>query len=133
MVISERLVALREKKKMTQGDIQKRTGLLRCYLSRLENGHTVPSVETLEKIANAMEIPMYQLFYDGEKPPKVDLPSFRRASKVQSWGTEGEDAQLVERFRSLFPKIDPAGQKLLMAMAEKMSRSDAKKRVRSKR
>ena len=69
MVIGERLKALREHKKLSQGDIEKRTGLLRVYISRVENGHTVPAIETLEKMARAMEVPMYQLFYDGEKPP----------------------------------------------------------------
>ena len=69
MVIGERLRALREHKKMSQGDIEKRTGLLRCYISRIENGHTVPSIETLEKMARALEVPMYQLFYDGEQTP----------------------------------------------------------------
>jgi transcriptional regulator with XRE-family HTH domain len=71
MVIADRLRALREEKKLSQGDIEKRTGLLRCYISRVENGHTVPAIETLEKLARAMEIPMYQLFYDGEEPPKL--------------------------------------------------------------
>jgi len=51
MVISDRLRALREEKKLSQGDIEKRTGLLRCYISRVENGHTVPAIETLEKMA----------------------------------------------------------------------------------
>jgi transcriptional regulator with XRE-family HTH domain len=74
MVIAERLKALREQKKMSQGDIEKRTGLLRVYISRVENGHTVPAIETLEKMARAMEVPMYQLFYDGEKPPAPELP-----------------------------------------------------------
>ena len=69
MVIADRLRAIREQKNMSQGDIEKRTGLLRCYISRVENGHTVPAIETLEKMARAMEVPMYQLFYDGEKPP----------------------------------------------------------------
>lgn len=69
MVIAERLRALREEKKLSQGDIEKRTGLLRCYISRVENGHTVPAIETLEKLARAMEVPLYQLFYDGEEPP----------------------------------------------------------------
>ena len=58
MVIADRLRALREDKKLSQGDIEKRTGLLRCYISRVENGHTVPAIETLEKMAPAMEIPM---------------------------------------------------------------------------
>jgi transcriptional regulator with XRE-family HTH domain len=74
MIIGERLRALREEKKFSQGDIEKRTGLLRCYLSRVENGHTVPSVETLEKISRALEVPLYQLFYEGKDvpaPPKI--------------------------------------------------------------
>jgi transcriptional regulator with XRE-family HTH domain len=45
--------------------------LLRCYISRVENGHTVPAIETLEKLARAFECPLYQIFYDGESPPRV--------------------------------------------------------------
>ena len=73
MIIGIRLRKLREERKLSQGDIEKRTGLLRCYISRVENGHTVPSLETLERLAAAMEIPLYQLFYEGERPP--DLPN----------------------------------------------------------
>ena len=61
MEIGERLKALREQKDMSQGDVEKRTGLLRCYISRVENGHTVPAIETIEKLARAMEVPMYAL------------------------------------------------------------------------
>jgi transcriptional regulator with XRE-family HTH domain len=73
MVICDRLRALREEKKLSQGDIEKRTGLLRCYISRVENGHTVPTVETLEKMARALDVPLYRLFYDGEAPPKLEI------------------------------------------------------------
>ena len=66
MVIADRLRALREAKHYSQGEIEKRTGLLRCYVSRVENGHTVPAIETLEKFARALDVPMYELFYDGE-------------------------------------------------------------------
>ena len=79
MVISERLRALRETK-YSQGEIEKRTGLLRCYISRIENGHTVPSIETLEMLARALEIPMNQLFYDGDKPPTLPNLSKHKAS-----------------------------------------------------
>jgi transcriptional regulator with XRE-family HTH domain len=68
MVIGNRLKELHESKSLSQGDIEKRTGLLRCYISRVENGHAVPSVETLEKMARALELPMYRLFHDGEAP-----------------------------------------------------------------
>ena len=70
MVIGDRLRELREYKKLSQGDIEKRTGLLRCYISRVENGHTVPAIETLEKFARAMEVPIYQFFYDVDDNSK---------------------------------------------------------------
>jgi transcriptional regulator with XRE-family HTH domain len=90
MVIADRLKALREQKNMSQGDIEKRTGLLRCYISRVENGHTVPAIETLEKLARAMEVPMYQLFYDGEKPPAPNIPP---SGADKAWGSSGRDAK----------------------------------------
>jgi transcriptional regulator with XRE-family HTH domain len=69
MMIGERLKAIRITKNLSQGVIEARTGLLRCYIPRVENGHTTPSVETLEKLARGLDVPMYQLFYDGEGPP----------------------------------------------------------------
>lgn len=117
MVIGERLKALREQKKMSQGDIEKRTGLLRVYISRVENGHTVPAIETLEKMARAMEVPMYQIFYDGEKPPNPELPM----TGGGDWGSSGRDARTFGRFRRLLRHTSKADQKLLMFMAQKMS------------
>ncbi len=70
LMIGERLRTIRESKNLSQGDIEQRTGMLRCYTSRVENGHTVPSLDTLAKYAQALEIPMYQLFYDGGAEPK---------------------------------------------------------------
>jgi len=126
MVIGERLKALREQKKMSQGDIENRTGLLRCYISRAENGHSVPAIETLEKIARAMEVPLYQLFYDGEEPPapvpKVD----------DGWGGSGRDARTLGRFRRLLRRTSKADQELLMFMAQEMSRR-RKRGMREKR
>jgi transcriptional regulator with XRE-family HTH domain len=79
VLISDRLRSVREEKNLSQGDIGKRTGLLRCYVSRVENGHTVPAVETIEKFARALEVPIYQLFYDGDKPPELpNLPRERQ-------------------------------------------------------
>ena len=71
MVIGRRLRMLREERNLSQGGIEARTGLLRCYVSRVENVHTVPSLETLEKLAAALEIPLYQLFYSGKGPPAL--------------------------------------------------------------
>jgi transcriptional regulator with XRE-family HTH domain len=67
MVIGNRLRQLRESKELSQGEIEKRSGLLRCYISRVENGHTVPAVSTLEKMARALDVAMYRLFYDDKR------------------------------------------------------------------
>src|SRR6202171_257630 len=106
MIIGERLRALREEKKFSQGDVEKRTGLLRCYISRVENGHTVPAVETLEKFARALEIPMYQLFYDGEEPPKLPNLPKRKTVDDLAWGNKGKDARLLAQFCRLFSKME---------------------------
>ena len=122
MVIGDRLRALREEKKFSQGEIEKRTGLLRCYTSRVENGHTVPSVETLEKFARALEVPMYKLFYDGEEPPKLaKLPKRETADDVM-WGRSGKDARLVAKFRRLFSRMGKSDLGLVLTMAQKMAR-----------
>ncbi len=112
---------LREFKKLSQGDIEKRTGLLRCYISRVENGHTVPAIETLEKLARAMEIPLYQLFYDGEEPPELPNLPKRKSSDDIAWGSAGKDARFLTRFRRTLGRIDDADRRLLFYMAQKMA------------
>jgi transcriptional regulator with XRE-family HTH domain len=120
MLIGERLRALREEKQYSQGVIEKRTGLLRCYISRVENGYTVPSVETLEKFARALEVPMYQLFYDGEGQPKPPTLVRRRDDDSTVWGNQGRDARTLAKFRQLLSRADEADRKLLLYVARKM-------------
>jgi transcriptional regulator with XRE-family HTH domain len=121
MVIAGRLRALRGEKKLSQGDIEKRIGLLRCYISRVENGHTVPTVETLEKMARAMEIPMYQLFYDGEEPPKLPNLPKRKSSDDIAWGSSGKDARFLNKLRRLLAKTEEVDRKLILYMAQIMA------------
>jgi transcriptional regulator with XRE-family HTH domain len=120
MVIGDRLRELRKEKKLSQGDIEKRTGLLRCYISRVENGHTVPAIETLEKLAHALEIPMYLLFYDGENPPELPNLLKRKSAEDMVWGIAGKDARWFARFRRLLGQINEVDRKLLMFMVQKM-------------
>jgi len=122
MIIGDRLRAMREEKKLSQGDIEKRTGLLRCYISRVENGHTVPAIETLEKMARALEIPMYQLFYEGDEPPKLPSLLKRKSSDVNLWGSTGKDARFLNKLRRVLSKTDEDGRKLVLFMVQKMAR-----------
>ena len=121
MIIGDRLRALREEKKLSQGDIEKRTGLLRCYISRVENGHTVPAVGTLEKLARALEIPLYQLFYDGENPPAIPALPKQEKGAAAEWGASGKRARVWQRFHTLLSRMDAGDRNLLLFMAQKMA------------
>ena len=121
MIIGDRLRAMREEKKLSQGDIEKRTGLLRCYISRVENGHTVPAVETLEKIARAFEVPLYQLFYEGDEPPKLPNLLKRTSPDGDGWGSSGKDAKYLNKLRRTLAKANEQDRRLILHMAQKMA------------
>jgi transcriptional regulator with XRE-family HTH domain len=118
MDIGYGLRSLREHKKLAQGDIEKRTGLLRCYISRVENGHTVPSVETLEKIARALEMPLYQLMYEAQEAPALPLKHYGK--QTAEWGSAGRDARFLNRLCLSLAKMSERDRKLLLSFAEKM-------------
>src|SRR5713101_5061393 len=122
MLIGDRIRAIREAKKLSQGDIEKRCGLKRAYISRVENGHTVPSVETLEKLARALEAPLYQLFYDGEEAPKLPHLPKQKTAEETAWGSTGKQARVLSKFRRLLARMSESDQNLLLHMAQKMSR-----------
>ena len=128
MVIGQRLRELREANNLSQGDLEQRTGLLRCYTSRVENGHTVPTIETLEKYARALEVPLYGLFYEGKEPPKKpELPSAEGAKPM--WGAKGNQRDELRKFAKLFSRMDERKRMLLLGMAQRMAgRKDAKRK-----
>jgi transcriptional regulator with XRE-family HTH domain len=124
MLIGERIRALREKQGLTQGDLEERSGLLRCYTSRVENGHTVPSLETVEKIARALNLPLYQVFYDGEKPPEMD-PLTTDGRRKLPFGKTESDRRYIQTLLRLAEGLDAAGRKQLLRTAREVSKSGA--------
>ncbi len=116
MNIGETIRNLRLHKGMSQGDIEKRTGLLRCYLSRVENGHTIPSLDTLAKIATAMEVPLSQFFSDsnhdkGSKPaPQLTHDEVRFLTQVRRYSSS----------------LNESDRKLVLAMVKKMAATAGK-------
>jgi transcriptional regulator with XRE-family HTH domain len=118
MLIGLRLRALREEKKLSQGDIEKRTGLLRCYISRVENGHTVPAVETLEKLARALEMPLYQLLYDGEEPPVTPISESQHENH---WGASGRSARYLAKLCRALAVMRPDERELLMYITHRVA------------
>jgi transcriptional regulator with XRE-family HTH domain len=126
MIVAERLRSLREEKKLSQGDIEERTGLLRCYVSRVENGHTVPAVETLEKFARALEVPLYQLLYEGDEPPKSLPLLVGKGSGGGTWGATGKDARFLRQLVRLLSQMNEKDRKLLLFVSAKMARGKEK-------
>jgi transcriptional regulator with XRE-family HTH domain len=124
MNIGERIRVLREARELTQGDIEKRTFLKRPHLSRVENGHTVPSIETLEKIARALNISMYQFFYEGNKPVDEGMVSKRAATL---YGNRGKEIFVLDKFRQLLGRMEDRERALLLVMAQRMAAAGPKR------
>jgi len=123
MRIGARLRELREKRGLSQGDVENATGLLRCYTSRVENGHTVPSIETLEKYAAAFEIPLYQLFYEGENPPPTPKLAPRKTLQqlAKEPGETGAEARFLLKLSRLLSKAKEPDLAIFLAMARKLA------------
>lgn len=117
MVIGDKVKALRAQKNMSQGDVEKRTGLLRCYISRVENGHTVPSVDTLEKIATALQVPMYRFFTDKDHVTKPKIPPQIAPSRA----AESKQDRELRAFAKYFSRMGGKYRLLLIHMASKMA------------
>ncbi len=128
MVIGYRLKLLREEREFQQVELGRRTGLHQCYISRVETGRTVPSLETLEKLARGLEIPLYRMFYDGGDPKAHEVFVNRQNGKAD-WGAH-EDTLLLADFRKTFARVRPKDRSLLLAIAAKMvTRAERRKRV----
>jgi transcriptional regulator with XRE-family HTH domain len=117
MDVGDRLKQLRELKGLSQGEIEERSGLLRCYISRVENGHTVPVVETLEKFARALDVPLYQLLYEGEKPPK---PVKTQAHEINDWASRGKGRSMFSKLQKAMQKMSVPDRALLLCVAAKI-------------
>ncbi|HTS06774.1 MAG TPA: helix-turn-helix transcriptional regulator [Candidatus Eisenbacteria bacterium] len=130
MFLADRIRVFREAKNLSQGDIEERTGLLRCYVSRVENGHTIPSLETLEKISRALEIPLHQLFYENGEPAKITtIPKVQR----DDWASHGKGHRLFRKFQHAASRMSDQDRSLLLhvvgAVARSRKPSKAKKSV----
>ena len=129
-LIGTRLRSLREQKGFSQGDIEQRSGLLRCYISSVEHSHTVPSIDTLEKMAGALDVPLYRLFYEVEE--SGDFPEFRRRrnGNGSSGGSSREDPHFLRQLRKQVYRMDERQRGLLLFMARKMTRAGADRQER---
>jgi len=123
MMIGPRLRQLRDQKGLSQGDIENSTGMLRCYISRVENGHTVPSLETLMRFAAVLGVPLYELFIAGGDAPSIpDLtPQKSLKELVEKGGKAGHDARFLLKLKTLFTRIGQREREVLLTLARKLA------------
>jgi transcriptional regulator with XRE-family HTH domain len=117
MNIGETIRNFRLEKGMSQGDIEKRTGLLRCYLSRVENGHTIPSLDTLAKIANAMDMPLGQFFSEhaAENGHAKPVPQLSE-----------DEVRFLTQIRRYSASLNDSDRKIVLTMVKKLAANAGK-------
>jgi transcriptional regulator with XRE-family HTH domain len=123
MLIGTRLRQLREQKQLSHGDIEERTGLLRSYVSRVENSHIVPSLETVERFAWVFDVPLYQLFFAGGEAPPTPSPTTRETLeelKADNY-EEGPDAQFLLKIRTLLSRLTEPDRDAILSLAKRLA------------
>jgi len=123
MPIGLKIRQMREEKGLTQGDIENASGLLRGYISRVENGHTVPSIETLEKFAAALDVPLYRLFCpDGDGSTELGVATSRKLEELaQTKSPEGKEARYLLELKSYWERMTEPDREALLTLAEKLA------------
>jgi transcriptional regulator with XRE-family HTH domain len=119
MAIGDRIRALREYKKLSQPDLERRSGCARHFISRLENGHSVPTIETIQKIADGLKVPMYQMFYEEQAAAgNVSAPA---QDGADMWGTGRRGGLELRRFRRCLARLSERDIEILLVVAEKIA------------
>jgi transcriptional regulator with XRE-family HTH domain len=121
MNVGARLRALHIEKKLSQEEIEKRSGLLQGYICRLETGQMVPNFTTLEKMARALKVPLYAIFYEGKKPPRLPKLLKRKGSNRKQWRGSVKELHFLNRLRRLLGQVEDMDRRLLLFMANEMA------------
>lgn len=119
--VGARLRIERKARNLSQADLERRTGLARCRISWLEHGRAIPTIETLEKISDALEIPIYQLLYDGDEPAQAEKPSSEIATKGIRKRSRMNGVRLLRELRKQVSRMHEDDQHLLLFIARQMA------------
>jgi transcriptional regulator with XRE-family HTH domain len=119
--VGARLRAERRARNLSQADLERRTGLARCRISWLEHGRAVPTIETLEKIADALEIPVYRLLYDGDDAAQAMQRSGEAAANGNRRRSRKNEVQMLRELREQVSRMREDDRRLLLFIARKMA------------
>lgn len=119
--VGARLRAERRSRNLSQADLERRTGLARCRISWLENGRAVPTIETLEKISDALQIPVYRLLYDGDDAAQSARASGKLPTNGNRIPNRKNEVRLLRQLREQVSRMHEDDQHLLLFIARKMA------------
>ncbi len=121
MDVGRKIRELREARHFTQHDLETRSGLFCAYISRVECGYVMPSLKTLERLAAAVEVPLYQLFFDGAKPTNLVNLATPEPADHNGWSQSRKEVRRLQRLGGLVPHLSDWHRRLLLYMALKMA------------
>jgi len=133
MLIGARLRELREERKLSQGDITEVIGLPRTYISRIENGHAVPSLETLQRLAAALDVPLYRIFYTSGHADNAHLARQSLEELAKHPGPAGGEARFLLGMQDLTRNLGGRERFFLLNLARKLALGKSKVRNRKLR
>jgi hypothetical protein len=81
--------------------------------------------------SHTLEVPIYQVFYDGDKPPELPNLPKRKTSDEIAWGSTGKDARYLSKLRRLLAKTEEGNRKLILYMAQEMAGSKSRQATKS--
>jgi transcriptional regulator with XRE-family HTH domain len=84
-IFSENLKAIRKEKKISQQYIAERSDMLASTYNRIENMKVSPSIETIERIADAIGVPFVELFQSREISDKSLLQKLEILNQMSEY------------------------------------------------
>jgi transcriptional regulator with XRE-family HTH domain len=132
MIVGDKIRRTRESLNLSQGDIEARSGLLRCYISRVETGHTVPSLDNLERIAKALGIPLYRLFWEENDPLPRPIKDTLNATTAD-WATNEAGKKELRKLRANLSKLTDRHRAMILHLAKQMSREPKSTRIAARK
>jgi transcriptional regulator with XRE-family HTH domain len=109
--LARRIRTLRESLRMTQEELAKKCGISVSFASLLERGARSPSYETLVDVAKALEVPLFELFKEGDGAESADPSHVRLLDFARKGGlTRAQVDRFIAVGHAMFglPFIDQA-------------------------
>jgi transcriptional regulator with XRE-family HTH domain len=126
MSVGKRIRQLRERKGLSQGDIEAVSGMLRAYISRVEHDHTVPSLETVERFASALDVPLYQLFCEDKDALPARNPGETTDAIAKESERSGSEARMLTMLKGLTQRMAESDKQLLLDFAYQLAARSAR-------